>query len=72
MGMHLGIREQVSTDRPAGIAMMFRAKIEAGADPLEVEHQMMECLGEAMWNAQRQGTAPDELAYFECLKRCLG
>jgi hypothetical protein len=29
---------------------------------------MMECLGQALWEAQRKGQAPDEAAYLECLK----
>jgi hypothetical protein len=32
---------------------------------------MLECLGEALWRAQRDGTAPDEVAYLESLKRLL-
>jgi hypothetical protein len=29
----------------------------------------MECLGEALWNAQRNQTAPDETEYLDCLKK---
>jgi len=34
-----------------------------------LEHAMLECLGEALWTAQRNGLPPDEAAYLECLKR---
>lgn len=71
MGMHLAIREQLSTDRPAGIAMLFSARLASGDDPLDVEHQMMECLGEAMWSAQHSGLAPDEVSYLHCLQQRL-
>jgi len=30
---------------------------------------MIECLGRALWEAQRAGTQPDESAYLECLQR---
>lgn len=68
MGMHIAIREQVSTDRPAGIAMLHQT-LSQRADHHQAEHQMMECLGEAMWNAQRSGTPPDEAKYLECLRK---
>jgi hypothetical protein len=33
---------------------------------------MMECLGQALWQAQHSGLPPDEAAYFECLRRLTG
>jgi hypothetical protein len=30
---------------------------------------MMECLGEALWQAQHDKTVPDEAKYLECLKK---
>lgn len=68
MGLHLGIREQVVTNRPAGIAELYRQlMIQYGR--LDAEHRMMDCLAESIWLAQRNQTAPDETAYLECLKK---
>jgi hypothetical protein len=68
MGLHLGIREQVATNRPAGIAELYRQlMIQYGR--LDAEHRMMDCLAESIWLAQRNQTAPDETAYLECLKK---
>ena len=69
MGMHLALREQVSTNRPTGITMCFKSLIKIAGSPHEAEHQMMECLGEALWSAQQNSTAPDEQAYLSCLKK---
>ena len=69
LGMHLGIREQVATDRPAGIADIHRRLSERKGDHVEAEHLMMECLGRVMWEAQRAGRAPDEQDYLECLRK---
>jgi len=69
MGLHIALREQVSTDRPAGIARIYRDLCAQGEDTHGVEHQMMECLGEAMWRAQRDDMLPDEQAYLEGLRR---
>ncbi len=71
MGMHIALREQVGTDRPAGIATLYRRAAERRGDAHAVEHEMMECLGEVLWRAQRDNAVPDEAAYFECLNRRL-
>ena len=69
MGLHLAIREQVSTDRPAGIAELHRALLARLGDAHAAEHAMIDCLGEALWQAQRSGLPPDEAAYLESLRR---
>lgn len=68
LGLHLALREQVATDRPRGIAGVHRRLAEAHGRH-EAEHRMMECLGRALWEAQRAGVAPDEAAYLESLRR---
>jgi hypothetical protein len=68
MGMHLALREQVSTDRPAGIRAIHTALTRRHDSPHEAEHRMMEPLGAALWDAQRQGTAPDEQRYLAALR----
>ena len=69
LGMHLAIREQTATDRPPGIRAAYQALCGRLGDPHEAEHAIMDCLGESLWAAQRNGTAPDEQAYLECLQR---
>lgn len=68
MGMHIAIREQVATDRPPGIAQAYRYMLGKIQDVHEVEHRILECLGQALWDAQRNGVAPDEQAYLECVQ----
>jgi len=69
MGLHLSIREQVATDRPAGIAAVFQSLLAATGDRHAAEHRAVDCLAEALWNAQASGTVPDERAYLESLRR---
>lgn len=69
MGLHLGIREQVATNRPPGIRQIHSVLAAKTGDPHEAEHQMIECLAEALWEAQSRGAAPDEENYLEQLKR---
>lgn len=68
MGLHLGIREQVSTNRPAGIAAVHSALAARLGDAHAAEHQMIECLAETLWEAQSSNRPPDELKYLERLQ----
>ena len=69
MGLHLGIREQVATDRPTGIAKVFSDLAKKTGDPHSAEHRMIDCLAETLWEAQQDNRAPDEQAYLERLRR---
>ena len=68
MGMHIALREQATSDRPAGVQPLYQ-KLSANMGRHGAEHAMMECLGEALWSAQRNGQEPDMGAYLDCLKK---
>jgi|SRR5688500_15647401 hypothetical protein len=68
MGLHLAIREQVATDRPAGIRQAYIDIAHRFGSEHDAEHQMIELLAQAMWDAQRSGLPPDERAYLERIK----
>ncbi len=72
MGMHIALAEQLQSDRPAGIRELHQTLGRRLGDPHEAEHQMMECLGQALWEAQRAQRPPDEQAYLECVRRLAG
>jgi hypothetical protein len=65
--MHLAIQEQVSTDRPAGIRALYRRLAAGYPDTHSLEHRLMECLAEMIWQAQRDGAPADEQRYLECI-----
>jgi hypothetical protein len=68
MGLHLAIREQVATNRPSGIAGVHESLSKRMGDPHAAEHLMLEPLAETLWEAKRNGRAPNELAYLEKLR----
>jgi hypothetical protein len=68
MGLHLAIREQVATNRPAGIAEIHRVLSTRLGAAHAAEHTMLEALAETLWDAQRNNRAPDEQAYLEKLR----
>ena len=69
MGLHLGVREQVATNRPAGITSAFQSLAAKISDPHTAEHRMIDCLAETLWEAQRRNQAPDEEIYLEQLRQ---
>ena len=69
MGMHVAIREQLSTDRPPGVRELYRKLLPRFADAHRLEHALMECLAETLWDAQRTGTVPDEARYLSRVQR---
>jgi hypothetical protein len=69
MGLHLAVREQVATNRPAGISEVYRSLLARFGDLHTAEHAMIDSLAEALWQAQRAGRLPDEAAYLEALRR---
>lgn len=69
LSLHLAVMEQLSIDQPFGIKRRFDAILEKSESRHEAFHQVMECLGEMVWQAQRQKTQPDAGVYFECLER---
>lgn len=68
MGLHIAIQEQLGADRPAGIRALYQAARPRFADAHALEHRLMECLAEMIWQAQRNQGAPDEQAYLDCVR----
>lgn len=69
LGFHLAVRDQIATDRPAGIRQLFAAVAQRSGDAHSAEHQVMECLAEMLWEAQRAGRMPDEQDYLARVAR---
>lgn len=63
LGLHLAIRDQLRLDKPAGIQHLFQQLSALGVTPLDIEHYMMACLSQVMWEAQQQQRPVDEQHY---------
>ena len=68
MGLHLAIRDQVATNRPPGIAAVFKDLAAKAGDPHVAEHKMVDCLAETLWEAQGRNAPPDEQKYLDRLR----
>jgi len=69
MGMHIAINEQTGADRPPGIRSCYQNLLGKYTDEHKLQHTMMECLGQCLWQAQTNRTLPDEMAYLESLRK---
>jgi hypothetical protein len=67
--MHLTMEEQISIDQPPGIRAHFQRLSTHYKSEHDALHRMMECLGDMLWQAQRNGTGPDVGIYFACLDK---
>jgi hypothetical protein len=71
MGLHVAIEEQLMLDEPRGIRDIYKALLARKADEHAVQHDIMECLGQWLWQAQRGGTGLDPKVYLDCLQRLI-
>lgn len=68
LSMHLAISEQLSIDHPPGIKAAYE-QLAATRGPHDAAHEIMECLGEVVWEAQRLGTPFSNDAYLDLIRR---
>ena len=69
LSMHLSIAEQLAIDQPPGIKPAFERLAATLGSVHDAHHEVMECLGEMLWTAERERTSPDGAAYVRCVER---
>ena len=70
--MHLSIEEQLSIDQPTGVRAGFEALVAKLGDAHAATHEVMDCLGEMIWHAQRHRTPPVPNLYLQCMAKKAG
>lgn len=71
LSMHLAISEQISIDQPPGIRAAYES-LAARFGAHEAAHHIMECLGQVVWESQRNGTPLNSDTYLELIRRKVG
>ena len=69
LSMHLSISEQCSIDQPHGIRQAVELLTAKRGSLHDAHHEVMECLGQMVWESQRAGSPPDGSAYVACVQR---
>lgn len=72
LSMHLTILEQLSINQPVGIKELYNQLCIKFADKHEASHQLIDCIGEMLWQAQYTNNQPDPQIYFNCINKKLG
>ncbi|MCS6785635.1 MAG: DUF1841 family protein [Thiobacillaceae bacterium] len=71
LGLHLAVAEQLSIDQPPGLRPLYQELMRQLQDQHRVEHAIMDCLAEHLWQTQHYGQPFDGPAYLQCIKaRC--
>jgi len=68
MSLHLSIIEQVGINQPPGISTAYQALKAKHGNEADAQHDLMDCLAETIWQAQRTGQPPDAEAYISCMQ----
>ena len=71
LSMHLSISEQISIDQPPGIRHIANTLSRKLDSEHEAQHQIMECLGQVLWQAQNQSKPINVTDYIELLKKLI-
>ncbi len=72
LSLHLAVEEQLAIDQPHGLRAAFETLLARRGDRHDALHDVLECLGETMWRAQKSQSPPDGEAYVECVLRKAG
>jgi hypothetical protein len=72
LSLHLAIEEQLSIDQPAGIRAAFEFLCRQRGDRHGAMHDVLECLGETIHEAQRNHVRPDGQGYLARIHRRAG
>ena len=67
LSLHLAVAEQLAIDQPPGIRAEFERLRAHHGDEHDALHDLVECLGEVVWQAQRAGGGPDASLYLSLL-----
>jgi len=69
LSMHLSVSEQCSIDQPRGIRQAVELLAYRRNSLHLAHHEVMECLGQMIWESQRAGRPPDGAAYIACVQQ---
>lgn len=72
ISLHLSIIEQISINQPIGIAQAYANLLEKHQDKHLAQHDILDCLAETIWHAQRNNSALDSAHYLNLLQQKTG
>lgn len=67
LNLHLSVIEQIQIDQPVGIKAGFEQLLKHHQDPHAAQHDLLECLAETIWQAQRTQNPLDSQHYLNLI-----
>ena len=71
INLHLALQDQLALNQPIGINDIYKKLIVIHSDTHEVEHMMMECIAEMIFNSQKNNATLDQDNYLINLKNLI-
>jgi len=71
INLHLALQDQLALRQPIGINDIYKKLIVIHSNIHEVEHMMMECIAEMIFNSQKNNAALDQDNYLVNLKNLI-
>ncbi len=68
LGLHVAIIEQVSINKPTGVRPIYEKLLKKYQDKTVVEHKMMHCLVEEVYQVSKHNKAFNEKKYITSLR----
>lgn len=72
LSLHLSVIEQISINQPIGITTIYDQLRQQYNDSHLAQHDILECLAETIWQAQRNNQPLDSETYLNLLKQKSG
>jgi hypothetical protein len=69
MGLHLSVLEQIGIGQPSGIVQAYQKLQQKHETVHDAQHDIMDCLAETIWQAQRDSQQPDTALYLNCMQK---
>lgn len=72
MSFHLSIQEQISINQPIDIVGVYEKLTLKHQDEHIAQHDILDCLAECIWSAQKNNTSLDSNYYVQLLQQKAG
>lgn len=72
MSLHLSILEQISINQPIGITQIYQQLKAKYQNEHDAQHDLLECLAETIWLAQRNQSGLDAEHYLRLMQQKVG
>lgn len=72
ISLHLSVIEQIQINQPIGISDIYTKLLKQHGDKHQAQHEILECLAETIWHAQRNQVALDSGHYLNLLRQRIG